>query len=878
MEIIISHQRTDFDGLAAMVAAQKIYPQAKMVFAGGTTNNVKEYMSLYKNRIPIKYPSDIDKSQVTKIIIVDTRVAFRLGSFSELVQQDEIEVVVYDHHLNRQNCLQDVTEIIEPLGATTTILVEQIRQRKIGLTSFEATLFTLGIYEDTGCLVFNSTTARDAKVVAYLLELGANLEIVEKYIDYSLNRQQQQLFNKLLDSAYKVTSKGFCISFFQAEVEEYIPDISLLAHKLDELHNVDALFVLVKSGNKVLIIGRSNHDSINVAQVLNYFGGGGHARAAAATIKRNNVQDLIELQQELLKVAKENIVPSVLAENIMSSPVKTVTPDTSMREADELMLRYGHSGLVVEENERLVGIISRRDIDKVRNHNLLHAPVKGYMSTNVVTIEAETSLKEAQDLIVKHDIGRLPVTDQQGELVGIITRSDLLKLLYGTDDYIKNRQNLYGRSLVELQEKRYNIDEKLKLIKERIMEVLKLAARLADFLEADLYLVGGFVRDLLLEQGSLDLDLVVEGNGIKFARKLAQELNGDLNVHHEFETATISLGNNLNLDVSTTRVEYYSDIASLPEIEPGSIQQDLFRRDFTINALAIQLNQDSFGQLVDFFDGKVDLEQGLIRLLHNFSLHDDPTRIFRGLRFASRYQYQFESETEKLIRQAVDLDVVDKLSNNRLIAEVKKGLNDAQPLSFIKLLFDYDLLSYLSNNISWNQTKEELAVNLSKIIEWSDSLAVTFNIEEWLLYFTLLVAGLEKKEIKILVADFNLSSDCLQRLLFSLEVDQVIEQLLVAEKKSRIYFILKELAIEDILFLLARESKLIERVKLYLENLQWLDIEVSGEDIIDLGYQPAPGFKKVLEEVKKAKLDGEVEGYQQERQFLEEYIKEKGVE
>ncbi|WP_408954594.1 CBS domain-containing protein [Natroniella sp. ANB-PHB2] len=835
-------------------------------------------MSLYKNRIPIKNPSDIDKSQINKVIIVDTRVAFRLGSFSKIVQQDEVEVVIYDHHLNRQNCLQDVTEIIEPLGATTTILVEQLRKRKVDLTSFEATLFALGIYEDTGCLVFNSTTARDAKVVAYLLGLGANLEIVEKYIDYSLNRQQQQLFNKLLDSAYKVTSKGFSISFFQAEVEEYIPDISLLAHKLDELHNVDALLVLVKSGDKVLIIGRSNHESINVAQILNYFGGGGHARAASATIKRNKEQDLIELQQELLNVVKENITPSVLAENIMSSPVKTVTPDTSMGEADKIMLRYGHSGLVVKEDGRLVGIISRRDIDKVRNHNLLHAPVKGYMSTDVVTIEVKTSLKEVQDLIVKHDIGRLPVVDQQGKVIGIITRSDLLKLLYGTDDYIKNRQNLYGRSLVELQEKRYNIDEKLELIEEEVMDLLNSAAELADFLEVDLYLVGGFVRDLLLEQESLDLDLVVEGDGIKFARKLAQKLNGALNVHHEFGTATISLTDNLNLDIATTRVEYYSDIASLPEIEPGSIQQDLFRRDFTINALAIQLNQDSFGQLVDFFDGKVDLEQGFIRLLHNFSLYDDPTRIFRGLRFASRYQYQFETETERLIRQALDLDVVDKLSNNRLISEIQKGLNDVQPLSFIKLLFDYDLFSYLSSDIEWNQTKEELVIELPNVIEWSSSLAVTFNIEKWLLYFAVLTDGLKRNKLKKLANDFNLSSDCLQRLLFNLEVEQVIEQLLVAEKKSRIYFILNELVIEDIILLLAREPKLKEKVKLYLEDLQWIDIEVSGEDIIDLGYQPDPAFKKVLAKVKEAKLDGEVEGYQDERQLLEEYFKKKGVE
>ena len=874
MEIIISHQRTDFDGLAAMVAAKKLHPEAVMVFSGKTTNSVKRYMSLYKDRITIRHASDINYEQINKIIMVDTRVAARVGPFSELVAQDDIEVVIYDHHLGRNNPIENADEIIEPVGATTTMLVDKIYEQGLEITSFEATLFSLGIYEDTGCLIYESTTSEDARAVAYLLDKGANLEIVEDYIEYSLTRKQQELFNKLLDSIHQISVKGYEIDVFQAEMEDYIPDVSLLAHKLNELHNADALFVLTKYNGKLLIIGRSNDDSINVGEILKYFGGGGHNRAASATIKTENDWELIEWQEKVLQVVKEKVNPAVLVEDIMSTPVETISPDTTMGEADEKMLRQSYSGLIVEDEGEIVGIISRRDIDKVRNYDLLHAPVKGYMRREVVTITPDASLKEVQEAIVEHDIGRLPVVTEDKELVGIVTRSDLLKLFYGTDDYLKNRQNLYGRSLVQVQEKRYDISNKLELVDDKLISLLKDAGNLADSLNFDLYIVGGFARDLFLGQVNHDLDLVVEGDGIQFARELAQKLGGSLDIYHEFGTAVVSL-DDLKLDIATTRVEYYPQVASLPEVEAGSIQQDLFRRDFTINALAIQLNQSSFGQLVDYFSGKEDLEKGLIRLLHNFSLYDDPTRIFRGFRFASRYNYKFEENTKELIKHAIELDVIEKLSNDRLFTKLKHGLRDENPVRFISLLDEYGILSYFSPEIEWNHETEKLENNVTKVLNWLKDLEVIISFDEWVLYLIVLVHGLNKTQIKDFSKKFNLNRNLFDRLLVSLKSDKYIKILHDAEENSTIYYLLQGLAIEDMLFLLIKDFSLEEDIKLYLEKLQWTDIEVSGDEIIELGYQPGPIFRDALDEVKKAKLNGQVETYEEEREYLEEILEKK---
>ncbi|GAB6098963.1 CBS domain-containing protein [Halanaerocella petrolearia] len=875
MEIITSHQRTDFDGLAAMVAAKKLYPEARMVFSGKLANNVKNFMALYKDRIPIKRVSDIDKPEVERVIMVDNDLPARTGSLADLFEKEQVDILIYDHH--QENTAVDDDKIIKSVGATTTILVEKLLQQEVEITSFEATLFALGIYEDTGSLIYQSTTSLDVQVVASLLEQGANLEIVEEYIDYSLDRKQQKLFNKLLDSLHQISVKGLKIDTFQAEVEEYIPDIALLAHKLNELHNCDALFVVIKFAgeDKVLVIGRSNSDNINVAEILNHFGGGGHNRAASATVKCNEGCDLLAWEQKVLQVAREKVNPSVLVEDIMSSPVKTVTPDTTMEEADEIMLRKGWSGLVVCDDNELVGIISKRDIDKVRNYDLLHAPVKGYMSTKVITIEPEASLKEVQEEIVEHDIGRLPVIDKEDNIVGIVTRNDLLRLFYGTDDYLKNRQNLYGRSLVQVQERRYDVTEELKLVDREIIELLQQAGELADELGYNLYIVGGFVRDLLLDRINLDLDLVVEGEGIEFAKMLAQELNGDLDLYHDFGTAVVDLGD-LKLDIATTRVEYYPYTASLPEVESGSIQQDLFRRDFTINALAIQLNPDSFGQLVDYFNGKADLESGIIRLLHNFSLYDDPTRVFRGLRFASRYGYQFDEQTEDLIRQAIELDVIDKLSPNRLFGKLEHGLKDAHPKVFIDLLADYGILSYFIDGLSWDNEKRELAQQVDRVLDWLANLEIEVKFGQWMLYLMVLVSNLGSRQLEEFSTKFNLTSNLTQYVEFTQQVDKVTTKLKEVEQNSKIYYTLEVLDLEELLFVLVNDFSLEDKIGLYLEELKWVELEVGGQDIIDLGYQPGPYFKEVLDKVKQAKLNDKIDSYQEEESFLKDCLEERG--
>ncbi|KXS43779.1 MULTISPECIES: CBS domain-containing protein [unclassified Candidatus Frackibacter] len=884
MKIITSHLGTDFDGLAAMVAASKLYPNAIMVFSGRLSQNVKDFMSLYKDRIIIKRPNEIKEEiatcHVDKLIVVDTRIGSRIGELEELANDSEVELIIYDHHPELDEEMKGDWQLVKAVGATTSLLCQEIEKRGIEITPFEATLFTLGIYEDTGCLTFTSTTALDAEAVSFLLENEANLSVVNQFIERPLSSAQQDLFTQLLNSLTVHELNGLKVTTYEAKVDEYIGGIAYLTHKLDDLNRSDVVFTLVRLGSKVLVVARSNIDAVDVSEIVTEYNGGGHAKAASAMIRDEDIV-LDDLKAELIGLVQQKMKPSVLAKDIMSNPVKTITPDESIEEAEAIMLRYGHSGLIITKDEEIVGVISRRDIDKVRNYDLMHAPVKGYMSRGVVTINEETTFKEIQQEMVEHDIGRLPVMNDDDELVGIVTRSDVLKVLYGQADYIKGQQNRYGRSMVEVSEESSNVENLLADLDSDLFDLLVKAGRVADQLELNLYIVGGFVRDLILGVKNLDLDLVIEGDGIDFAYKLAERLEGEVKeVHKEFGTAIVKLTDGLKLDIASSRVEYYEYPAAPPQVEAALLKQDLFRRDFTINALAIQLNEKRFGRLIDYFGGEEDLEEGIIRILHNFSFIDDPTRIFRALRFANRYEFEIESLTKELIEHAINQNVIKGLSSGRLGNELFLMLSEEKAGYILLDLDKFGLLAYFHPKLTWGEEEYRLALEIPWINDWLEHLEITedVTIKIWQLYLIILTKSLSEHVIKHLLLRLKFSKALIDKVIFAKNEAKDILNLLSSSdiKPSKVYYHLEPLSTEEILYLvlLTDEDEVKDWIQDYFLNLRRIELEVTGKDIIDLGYKPGPYFKKALQKVKKAKLNGNFNSYEDEYKYLKDCLKE----
>ncbi|HMM05838.1 MAG TPA: CBS domain-containing protein [Clostridiales bacterium] len=689
MKAIISHPNLDFDALASMVAAQKLYPDAVLVTVGKPATKVRNFIVLYGNFIEIK--NYIDKKDIDTLIMVDTRSKQRLLEFGQVLENENIEVIVYDHHESSDDDIVNANIYQQALGANVTQLVELIRERKLTVTPQEATVFALGIYDDTGSLRFSSTTERDLLAAAWLLSQGANLGVIAEFTELSFTVEQSELFGALLNHSVIRTIHKKDILIATAKTERFINDLASLTMKVKEVYAVDAICVVVRMENRIHIVGRSATKEINIREVLANYGGRGHIMAASAMLKDVSFS-LSELAEALFRAFAEHIPSPLTVKKLMSTPVKTISPHITVNEVGEYMLRYGHSAYPVVENDRLTGMISRRDVDKCKYHGLGNVPVKGYMSHNVITVSPDTLAEDARELLIKKNIGHLPVVENEA-LIGIVTRTDLLRTLYG-QQIVGGHQLTYTKN--STGEERVNLLQALeKAVSREMFQILGKISALADREGLHAFLVGGLVRDLLLGENSVDFDIVVEGDGIAFAEDVAVLLCGTLSAYPKFGTATVVIDGVIKIDVAGARTEFYEYPAAAPKVEQGSLKQDLFRRDFTVNAMALSLNFETFGQLIDYYNGREDLEHKKIRVLHNLSFVEDPTRILRALRFEARYGFAMTEETRGFALKAIEDGVLANLSRRRIWHETDLALQEDCAFQILAKMEEYRIWPYL---------------------------------------------------------------------------------------------------------------------------------------------------------------------------------------
>lgn len=871
MELILSHASLDFDAFAAMVAASKIYPDAKVVPTGAQNRNVREFIALHKEVFSLADPKEILTKKARRIILVDTRQASRLGEFEDLLYQENVEIFVFDHHPRTKDDVSATEEFADDVGAVTTMLVNIIKEKRIHITPIEATLFALGIHEDTGSLTFQTTTFADAEALAFLMSQGANMDVINRFLDQPLSKQQNRLLKQLLNNTIKVDIKGTQVAILAARSDEYVEGASTLASKLEGILNPEAIFIIMTSADKTYLIARSRIRQINVAKILQEFGGGGHPVAASAAIKRTDIPQIVN---EIIARTSENVDVPLTAREIMSKPVKSVSPDISIQEASRLMLRYGFTGLPVMEFNRLVGIISKRDLSKAHDHGLIHAPVKGFMSHKLITVTPDTNLTELQRMICDEGIGRLPVL-QGDELVGIITRADVLRLLYGTADIegVESGPEIFAFT-------RGDVAERIKaLLPGELQTILHVIGELAEAKRYNVYLVGGIVRDLLLNVPNFDIDIVVEGNGIDFAEALVDRLGGHLRAHQKFKTAVVALPNHRNIDIASARTEYYAYPAALPQVQMTSVKKDLGRRDFTINAMAIALNADHFGELLDYFGGQRDLLERKVKVLHNLSFIEDPTRIFRAIRFEQRYSFTIDEETEDLIKKAMDMEMIGELTNARIRDELILILTEDKPWLTLARLNSFGVLTHVHKKIVASAKMQNRFSRIGKVLS---NIQPYFSggVQPWLVYMMALLEPLSVSE---------LDDWCFRMKLRKSHAD-IIKQGLFATKpayrayldeqetisNSRLFELLHPLYPEALAYLIANVADRPFRTKIAfcLQTLYNVNLEIDGSDLIAAGFKPSPVFKKVLSKTLIAKLDGLVRTRGQELVFAVDQLRQ----
>lgn len=873
LEVIISHQSTDFDSLAAMVAAKKIYKDALLVFTGSLERNVRKFISMYGDLIETTPLKKIKIEEITKLIIVDTRIKRRIGTFANVISKRDLEIHIYDHHPSTTDDIKGDINVIEEVGATTTIMLKKIRKMNLEISPIEATIFALGIYEDTGSLTFSTTTIDDINSISYLFGKGIKLKVVANFINIGLSIDQKKLLNKLLLSSKEIFCKGVRINMAKAEVKNYTEGLALLTHKLIEIENSDVFFTIVRMTDRIYIVGRSRTSSVDVDEVLKELGGGGHFQAASAVVKDLSLD---ELEKKLIRILEKKIKLGIVAKDIMSSPVKTVNTSTSIEETKKILLRYGHNGIPVVEEGKLEGIITMQEVNKAKQHGLGKELVSKYMSDQVVRVKLDTPLTEIQELMIDYDIGRIVVVNQEDKLVGIITRTDLIRNLYGENHIPKRSFSTYVKTSGKMERKK-QIELIEKIFSERVRNVLDKIGKIGDRLNFPVFMVGGFVRDLFLGIKNYDLDIVVEGEGIKFARELGKDLGGRVRSHEKFGTAIVILADGFKIDVATARREFYEYPAAFPKVELSSIKKDLYRRDFTINAMAIQLNQKHFGKLIDFFGGQRDLRKGIVRVLYNLSFVEDPARIIRAIRFEQRYNFKMDRTTENFLKKAIDDKLLSRLRKKRITEELILILKEESPIKSLKRIEKLKALRYILPEVELN---EETVKRLNKVKDnysfWKCNM-LDEKIQLWVIYFCCLTKNIEKKQLQRIFKRLIFKQKYLENINYIyLNLDQIIK--FISQKDeispSNIYIKLKGLS-NEVLFLAIMESDgdiVKERIINYLKKYKKESLYISGKELKELQIEPGPIYSQILNKLLCAQLDGEVENKKDEIRFVKNIL------
>ncbi len=427
MQIVTTHKNTDFDALASVIAATLVFPGTLAVLPRTLNPNVKAFLSIHKDLFEALSAAEVPHEEVKRLIVVDANCWSRLERMEPLKGRKDLDLWVIDHHPDG-GTIAARRRVIEEVGATTTLLVRELRSARQTLTPMQATLFLAGIYEDTGNLSFPSTRAEDAYAAAWLLERRADLDILNRFLRPAYSERHKAILFRMLEKARRIRVNGHRISIPHAQVTGQVDGLAVVMRMYVEILGVDAAFGVFHdpADSRTMVIARSQSDAVDVGAILRRLGGGGHPRAGSVHLRNLPPE---EIERRILEILREGGRAAVQISDLMSYPVWTVAPSTRMEEAAALLREKGITGIPVVEEGRLVGMISRRDFRKIRKPGQLKSPVKAFMATEVVTVSPTENVQDAARLLVKHDIGRLPVV-QEGRMLGILTRSDVMRYFY----------------------------------------------------------------------------------------------------------------------------------------------------------------------------------------------------------------------------------------------------------------------------------------------------------------------------------------------------------------------------------------------------------------------------------------------------------------
>ena len=877
--IILTHEQTDFDGLASLLGAHLLDETALPVLPRRMNRNVRAFLTIYGADLPFVDPRDLRDQTIDAVTLVDTQ---SITSIKGMEPQTRVRVV--DHHTPKKDLPENWEVITQETGANTTIFVEAIEEQDLRLDIAQATLLLLGIYEDTGSLTYTRTTPRDVRAAAYLLEQGASLTIAHNYTNHPLSLKQQEIYDQLRQEAETLTIHGHTIIVARGDARGMDEELSTIAHKMRDLLDPDAIILLIDIRGGVQLIARSTSDQIDVAKIAAHFGGGGHFRAAAALIKS---RERDSIHNELLEILPNIVKPGITVSEIMSHTPQILTPDTSVQEVARRMQRYGYEGYPVVDKGEIVGLVTRRAVDRALSHKL-NLTAANLMEAGNVHVHPDHSIEHLQNVMTDTGWGQIPVVERDVHtIIGIVTRTDLLKTL-APQIPIPGRRNLADKLESALPPAR--------------LTLLKNIAEIAQEQRNAIYIVGGFVRDLLMGLPSLDFDIVVEGDAIELARAVQVKFGGRITTHKRFGTAKWFLEKNgdqepekkepfgvqlatansvpveaqaqlpASLDFISARTEFYTHPTALPTVERGSIKLDLHRRDFTINTLALRLDGRHYGDLHDYWGGYNDLRQGLVRVLHSLSFIDDPTRMLRAVRYEQRYNFALGERTLQLLLEARPL--IERISGDRVRHEIDNILSEENATSMLDRLHELGILTTIHPDLNWDGWLKSQIENLEfPSSEWNIESEIKGIPLDRVLIYTLWLMRLSVTRARNVTKRLRVSRIIAENVQGACEL--WADQALISDAKpSECVFRLDKIPQAAIYAVFCAIDDEVIKIKLhtYITDWQFIVPKTTGHDLQTLGVPPGPHYKEILTQLRQAWLDGEVNSPEGEAALREQLI------
>ena len=881
MRVILTHEQADLDALASIVGAHLLDKDAYALLPRQINRNGQSFLQKFQQELGLSTVNDLPNEPIDQVMLVDTQSLITLKGLST-----RTKVSVIDHHPRKAHTDPEWTVELHNTGACTTVLVEKLQEAQIPLSTSQATLLLLGIYEDTGSLGYATTNSRDLLAAAYLLEHGADLTIASRYLNPPLSNAQMVLYDRLMKDITTHKIHNLTILVAKANAMDIQDEISTVAHHMREFLNPDGLVLLVSTRQGIRLVARSTTDEIDMAQLAHRFGGGGHKRAASALIRSESRPAPNEVPvfwkktyQHVVEILPEIVHPSVRVQQIMSRNPLLLSPDMPVETVADLMKRYGFEGYPVIEEGKVVGLITRRNVDRALSHKMM-ANAGILMDAGTVFVTPGDTLDYLQEVMASSGWGQVPVLDpESNEIIGIVTRTDLINT-HMLQNNIPTQEEMVRR-----------LNNAIPYPRQILLQAI---ARLASTLNIQVYIVGGFVRDLLLKQPSQDFDIVVEGDASVFVSQLVENFGGRAVTHPRFGTAKWliddereALAQKLlpnqpmdfqalpqHLDLITARTEFYERPAALPTVERSGIKMDLHRRDFTINTMALRLDAPYYGKLYDFWGGYQDLQNRIIRVLHALSFVDDATRILRAVRFSTRFDFKLDPRTLRLLSSSLSL--LNEISGPRLRHELDLILLEFNVGAALRSMDRLSILEVINPNLTWNPALEARLAYLNQPAaraEWkTETHESQLNLRQVLGYCYWL-EDFAPEHLEQLSSRLRIPTRVVAAVRDTGKLRRLLPELTTL-KPSQVVRTLKDvspLALTAV-YQSTEDPALREPLRLYMT--QYLSVKPlhTGDDLRARGLSPSPEFQTILNTLRDAWLDGSVSSAEEENALLDQLL------